>query len=107
MTTQYKIFVQPVSSSKVLMLIKVSFDILKALSREIDLNKTIVFSKPILMSEFYFIKKSTDLCESADPAYWNEKLIAYWNEIRIFAKYWDWECRVKALANFAPILSFN
>lgn len=41
------------------------------------------------MSEFYFIKKSTDLCESADPAYWNEKLIAYWNEIRIFAKYWD------------------
>ena len=75
MTTQYKIFVQPVSSSKVLMLIKVSFEILKALSREIDLNKTIVFSKPILMSEFYFIKKSTDLCESADPAYWNENLL--------------------------------
>lgn len=41
------------------------------------------------MSEFYFIKKSTDLRESANPAYWNEKLIAYWNEIRIFAKYWD------------------
>ena len=74
MTTQYNIFVLRVSSSKDLVIKTVSAEILKVLSRENNLNKPLVFSKPMLMSGSYFTERSTDLCEKADPANSNEKL---------------------------------
>lgn len=74
MTTQYNIFVLRVSSSRDLVLKKVSVEILKVLSRENNLNKPLVFSKPMLMPRSYFTERSTDLCEKADPANLNQKL---------------------------------